>query len=40
MLSLSWQFPEHYGPTAPSGQRRQKHLRLILGEAAPEAQSE
>lgn len=40
MLSLSWQFPEHYGPTAPPGVRRQNHLRLVLGDALPEARTE
>jgi hypothetical protein len=32
MLSLSWQFPEHYGPTAPPDVRRENRIRLLLGD--------
>jgi hypothetical protein len=39
MLSLSWQFPEHYGPTAPSTREERAAALLRLGTAprfAPE----
>jgi hypothetical protein len=31
-LSLSWQFPEDYGPAAQSDVRRQKLIGLLMGE--------
>lgn len=33
-LSLSWQFPEEYGPAAPEHIRRQKLICLLMGEVA------
>ena len=40
ILSLSWQFPEHYGPIAQPGVRRRNRLGVILREAPPEARNE
>ena len=34
-LSLSWQSPEHYGPTAPPDVRRQKLIGLLMADALP-----
>jgi hypothetical protein len=40
MLSLSWQYPEDYGPTAPPGVRRRNQLCFLLGDAPPEARND
>jgi hypothetical protein len=34
MLSLSWQHPEHYGPTAPADVRRSNQIQVLLGESS------
>jgi hypothetical protein len=35
ILSLSWQYPEHYGPTAPPDVRRSNHIQAFLSDAPP-----